>query len=68
MPKSDFLAQPGLPRPRVTIDDAIRVASEAYGVAGGVVELGSQQDRNFLIDDGSARWVLKFSNPVVHGR
>ncbi|HEX7835759.1 MAG TPA: phosphotransferase, partial [Pseudolysinimonas sp.] len=64
MPLSDFLAQPGLPRPVVSIDDALRVASELYGVTGEIVELGSQQDRNFRIDDGTSRWVLKFSNPV----
>jgi 4-aminobutyrate aminotransferase-like enzyme/Ser/Thr protein kinase RdoA (MazF antagonist) len=61
---SDFLAQPGLPRPRVSHDEAARIAQELYGVSGDITELGSQQDRNFRIDDGTTRWMLKFSNPV----
>ncbi len=64
MPNSDFLAQPALPRPLLTRDDAVRIASELYGVTGELAELGSQQDRNFRIDDGATRWVLKVSNPV----
>ena len=64
MVTSDFLAQPGLPRPRVSSDEAARIAQELYGVSGDITELGSQQDRNFRIDDGTTRWVLKFSNPV----
>ncbi len=55
MPNSDFLARPGLPRPHVTVDDATRIAAELYGVTGEVVELGSQQDRNFRIDGGTNR-------------
>ena len=52
MATSDFLAQPGLPRPRVSPDEAARIAHELYGVSGDIIELGSQQDRNFRIDDG----------------
>ncbi|KRC49527.1 hypothetical protein ASE16_12405 [Leifsonia sp. Root227] len=64
MPNFDFLAQPSLPRPDVTGDDATAIAAEHYGLTGTVTELGSQQDRNFLIDTGTARYVLKLANPV----
>lgn len=64
MPNFHFLDQPSLPRPDFTPDDAGAVAAERYGLAGTVTELGSQQDRNFLIDTGDARYVLKIANPV----
>lgn len=64
MPNFDFLAQPSLPRPHVTADDAVAIAAEHFGVQGSATELGSQQDRNFLIDSGTARYVLKLANPV----
>jgi 4-aminobutyrate aminotransferase-like enzyme/Ser/Thr protein kinase RdoA (MazF antagonist) len=55
----------GLARPHVTTADAERVARELWGVEGEVTELGSQQDRNFLIEGAGRRYVLKFSNPAV---
>ncbi|MEY9952892.1 aminotransferase [Leifsonia sp. EB34] len=64
MPNSDFLAQPSLPRPEVGADDAAAVAESAFGLTGRVTELGSNQDRNFLIDTGTRRYVLKIANPV----
>jgi 4-aminobutyrate aminotransferase-like enzyme/Ser/Thr protein kinase RdoA (MazF antagonist) len=64
VPNFDFLDQPSLPRPFVTADDAVAIAAERYGLAGAVTELGSQQDRNFLIDTGERRYVLKIANPV----
>lgn len=64
MPNFDFLAQPSLPRPGVTVDDAAAIAAEHWGLTGRVTELGSQQDRNFLIDTGRGRTVLKLANPV----
>ncbi|MCU1416696.1 MAG: hypothetical protein JWP32_870, partial [Schumannella sp.] len=60
----DFLAHSALPRPDVSLDDARRVAAERYGVQGEITELGSNQDRNFLLDDGTRRLLLKFSNAV----
>lgn len=60
----DFLAQPSLPRPDVTVDDAVRIAAEFFGLRGEIVELGSQQDRNFRIETGTERFVLKLANPV----
>ncbi|QNE37359.1 aminotransferase [Leifsonia shinshuensis] len=64
MPNSDFLAQPSLPRPEVGADDAAAVAEHAFGLTGRIVELGSNQDRNFLVDTGTHRYVLKIANPV----
>lgn len=61
---SDFRDQPELVRPRVTPSDATRIAEERWGVIGTVVELGSQQERNFRIGDGARRHLLKVSNPV----
>lgn len=48
-----------LPRPSVSIGDAAAILKSHYGLEGNIVELGSQQDRNFRIDAGSARYVLK---------
>lgn len=64
MPYSDFLTRPALPRPDVTASDAITVALEVFGVSGTITELGSHQDRNFLVDTGGRLFVLKFSNPA----
>ncbi len=51
------------PRPTVDAARAATIARELYGVDGPVVELGSQQDRNFRIDTGAGRVVLKVANP-----
>ncbi|MGN6425299.1 MAG: aminotransferase [Leifsonia sp.] len=64
MPNSDFLAQPSLPRPDVGADDAAGIAARAFGLEGSIRELGSNQDRNFLVDTGEERFVLKIANPV----
>ena len=64
MPNSDFLAQPSLPRPEVGVDDAAAVAESAFGLTGRVSELGSNQDRNFLVQTDAGRYVLKIANPV----
>ncbi|MGF6173829.1 aminotransferase [Ensifer sp. 4252] len=48
-----------LPRPDVTPEDAARILSEHFGLSGALTELGSQQDRNYRIDTGEARFVLK---------
>lgn len=60
----DFLQQPALPRPEVSVADATRVLGSRYGRTGELRELGSNQDRNFLVGAGDERAVLKFSNPV----
>lgn len=58
----DFFAHPALPRPAVDAAMASRVAAERYGVSGEIVELGSNQDRNFRITAADRRMLLKFSN------
>ncbi|MDY7526581.1 aminotransferase [Cryobacterium sp. 10C2] len=64
MTNYNFFSNPSLPRPSVTQHDATSVARDLFHVTGHLTELGSQQDRNFLIDDGETRWLLKFSNPA----
>ncbi|WP_210507609.1 aminotransferase [Naasia sp. SYSU D00057] len=51
-------------RPAVSPADAAEVGRSLFGLEGEVVELGSQEDRNFRIDTGDARFVLKFANPA----
>lgn len=64
MPNFDFLTQPALPRPEVGADDAAAIAAGRFGLDGRITELGSNQDRNFRIDTGDERFVLKLANPV----
>lgn len=51
------------PPPRLTPDDAARVARDVFGVTGSAAPLRSERDLNFAIAaaDG-ASWVLKVSN------
>ncbi len=55
----------GLVRPDVTEADAASIARECYGIEAVATELGSNQDRNFVLTeaDGS-RSVLRVDNPV----
>lgn len=57
-------AETQLIRPNVGVDDAIRVAREVFGLDADAKELGSNQDRNFLLTptEGDARFLLKFDN------
>jgi 4-aminobutyrate aminotransferase-like enzyme/Ser/Thr protein kinase RdoA (MazF antagonist) len=48
--------------PRFTADEAAHIAAEVFGVTGAVVELGSERDQAFLLDDGARGGVLKISN------
>ncbi|PTM93485.1 aminotransferase [Mycoplana dimorpha] len=48
-----------LPRPNVSVADAQAIFRDHYGLVGDIVELGSQQDRNFRIRAGGKRHVLK---------
>ncbi|MDH4413642.1 MAG: aminotransferase [Rhizobium sp.] len=54
-----LLQRTELPRPNVSLADAKIIFNEFYGFSGAIHELGSQQDRNFLIDTGHERLVLK---------
>ncbi|MBL3698186.1 aminotransferase [Leucobacter luti] len=55
----------GLVRPDVSVTDAAAIARECYGITAVATELGSNQDRNFVLTepDGS-RSVLRVDNPV----
>lgn len=55
----------GLIRPAVTEADAERIARESYGLTVVATELGSNQDRNFLlVEPEGSRSVLRVDNPV----
>ncbi|XPP26224.1 MAG: aminotransferase [Leucobacter sp.] len=55
----------GLVRPEVSPADAAEIARERYGIEARAEELGSNQDRNFLLTEpGGARSVLRVDNPV----
>ena len=55
----------GLKRPDVTAADAERIAREKYGIAVRAEELGSNQDRNFVLEhDDGERSVLRIDHPV----
>lgn len=56
-----------LERPRVTAAAALEIAMTNYDVSGVVRELGSQQDRNYLVQGtaGADPLLLKIYNPVV---
>lgn len=64
MPES-IVDREGLPRPAVSLQEASGLARDLFGVrVTSIRELGSQQDRNFLVSDGGQRWLLKVSNPA----
>ena len=48
-----------LPRPDVTPEEALSIFETHYGLSGTISELGSQQDRNYRLDTGNGRFVLK---------
>ncbi|KQQ68657.1 aminotransferase [Microbacterium sp. Leaf320] len=55
----------GLVRPDVSEADAASIARECYGIDAVASELGSNQDRNFvLVETDGSRSVLRVDNPV----
>ncbi|TFC25763.1 aminotransferase [Cryobacterium sp. TMT2-18-3] len=54
VPGFDFFSGQGLVRPDITAADAESMASSLFGITGTARELGSQQDRNFLITTTAA--------------
>ncbi|QIK62188.1 aminotransferase [Leucobacter viscericola] len=55
----------GLVRPEVSETDAVTIARECYGIEAEAHELGSNQDRNFvLLEADGRRSVLRVDNPV----
>lgn len=51
-----------LARPAVDEDQARDIAARAFAISGEPREVGSQQDRNFVIRDGHRGILLKFDN------
>jgi 4-aminobutyrate aminotransferase-like enzyme/Ser/Thr protein kinase RdoA (MazF antagonist) len=64
MSSHDFLSQPLLTRPVIATELAAQVATEHFGIEGELSELASNQERNFLIDSPSGKYVLKIANPA----
>ena len=55
----------GLVRPDVSEHDAVSIAREHYGIEVSAKELGSNQDRNFLlIEPDGVKSVLRVDNPA----
>jgi len=50
------------PPPQFSPGEVASIAAELYGLSGTAVDLGSERDQTFLIDDGGAGGVLKISN------
>jgi 4-aminobutyrate aminotransferase-like enzyme/Ser/Thr protein kinase RdoA (MazF antagonist) len=64
MPLATLIRRSSLPCPEISMNDAAELLSTHYGLAGPLKELGSHQDRNFLLDGGDGRrYVLK----ICHG-
>lgn len=53
--------------PAYTPEQVARIAAELFGVEGEAVDLGSERDQTFLIDDGGAGAILKISNSAEEG-
>lgn len=63
MPLATLIRRSSLPCPQVSADQALQLLEQHYGLSGMLKELGSQQDRNFLLDTNARRYVLK----ICHG-
>jgi len=49
--------------PRFTVEEALAIAREEYGLSGAAAALPSERDQNFLISDpGRGKFVLKIAN------
>ena len=57
--------QSGLVRPDITDTQAVQIARDCYGLTATAIELGSNQDRNYLLTEpDGAQSVLRIDNPV----
>jgi len=64
MPLATLIRRSSLPCPAISPAQAAEVLVAHYGLTGSLKELGSHQDRNFLLDTGDGRrFVLK----ICHG-
>jgi 4-aminobutyrate aminotransferase-like enzyme/Ser/Thr protein kinase RdoA (MazF antagonist) len=60
MPLATLIRRSSLPCPDISLEQAAELLATHYGLAGSLKELGSHQDRNFLLDCGDERrFVLK---------
>jgi 4-aminobutyrate aminotransferase-like enzyme/Ser/Thr protein kinase RdoA (MazF antagonist) len=50
------------PPPRFAPEEISAIANELFGVDGRAIDLGSERDQTFLIDDGERGAVIKVSN------
>ncbi len=57
-----------LPRPDVTASDAEEILLAHYSLSGTLTELGSQQDRNYRVDNDRGRYVLKICHAAYETR
>ena len=48
--------------PRFTAEEVARISAELFGIRGTAVDLGSERDATFLIDDGDGGAIVKISN------
>ncbi len=63
----NFLREPELPAPAITETEAGDILAAHFDLNGNVKSLGSQQDKNFLVDVGSdIAGVLKIANPAFN--
>lgn len=63
----NFLREPELPAPQVTDQQARDILAAHFGLHANVKSLGSQQDKNFLVDVGATiAGVLKIANPAFN--
>ncbi|WP_285425250.1 aminotransferase [Pseudomonas sp. efr-133-TYG-103a] len=64
MPLATLIRRSSLPCPEISAAQAAGLLATYYGLSGSLKELGSHQDRNFLLDCGDGRrFVLK----ICHG-
>lgn len=63
MPLATLIRRSSLPCPEVSAVQALQLLEQHYGLGGTLKELGSQQDRNYLLDSDAGRYVLK----ICHG-
>ena len=65
----NFLAEPELPAPQVSEEQAEQLLVEHWGLRARAKSLGSQQDRNFTVTsaDETIAGVLKIANPAFNG-
>ena len=51
--------------PLITVPEAEALARDVFGIAGAARELGSNQDRNFVVETAAGSRLLKVANPVI---